>query len=355
MAANPSAILEALERLAPGTPFRQALERIIQQSNGALVVLGSGPEVEEISTGGFRLMGAAFTPARLAELAKMDGGIILDDGWSKILWANVHFIPSSSYPTDETGARHRTAERVARQTGKPVVAVSEDRRLATLFFDGTKIELERATVISAKVNQSLQTLDRFRRRLDEAEDRLTRLEVVDLATHRAVVTLVQRAELVRRIGHGIERDAVSLGDEGIMVRLQLFDLLRGVGHLRDLTLRDYLKPRRERAVREAVDELEAIASHELDDSLLVGKALGFSDLDEPARPRGLRILASVARLPEPVRDELARHFRDFQRLLQADIGQLEQVEGVGGARATQLRHFLDRLVDSGRGWAPDLS
>lgn len=184
--------------------MRQALERVIQGNKGALIVLGWSPEVEEASSGGFKLDGALFTPARLAELAKMDGGIILDDDLTRILYANVHFVPDGTIPTDETGARHRTADRMAIQTKKPVVAVSEGRKVVTLYYDGQKVQLDRPTEVAARVNQELQTLDRLRRRLDDAENRLTMLEVTGLATYRPVITLLQRAELVRRVGVFIE-------------------------------------------------------------------------------------------------------------------------------------------------------
>ncbi len=350
MKASPVTLLEALERLAPGTPLRQAVQRIIQQGNGALIVMGSGSLVEGVCTGGFQLRESEFTPARLAELAKMDGAVVLDDSCERILRANVHLIPDHSLPTDETGARHRTAERVARQTGKPVVAVSEDRRLATLFFDGDKHELESPSVLVAMANQSLQTLERFRRRFDDAEERLTRLEVTDLTTYRAVVTVLRRAELVRRVGAAIVRDADSLGEEGAIVVLQLADLTHGVESRRDLTLRDYLRPSTARRVSQAAADLGRLSMGELDDPLRVASVLGFSHPDDQVRPRGLRILSQVPRLPEPVREALVRHFRDFQKMLHAEIEALDRVEGIGRTRAEQLRLFFDRLVDSVRAW-----
>ncbi|MDP3984657.1 MAG: DNA integrity scanning diadenylate cyclase DisA, partial [Acidimicrobiia bacterium] len=160
-----SSQLEMLARVAPGTPLRKALERIIQQGSGALLVLGDSPAVSAISSGGFRLEGVIFSAPRLAELAKMDGGIVIDDDWDRIVAANVHFLPDPDIPTDETGSRHRTAERLAVQTGKQVVAISEGRHLATLFHNGEKIELARPTVLAARANQDLQTLERLRRRL----------------------------------------------------------------------------------------------------------------------------------------------------------------------------------------------
>ena len=353
MAAADNGLLELLARLAPGTPIRQGLERIIQQGSGALVVLGAGPGVSEISSGGFRLQGVGFSPPRLAELAKMDGGIVVDDEWDRILAANVHFLPDAGIPTDETGSRHRTAERVAVQTGKAVVAVSEGRRLATLFFEGDKIELARATVLTARANQDLQTLERLRRRLDAADERLTLLEVTGLATYRAVVNVLQQGELVRRIGHQIEAQTVTLGGEARLIRVQLAELVRGVEQILSTTLNDYLRPQRTNLISEALEALMVLEDKDLEDLATVGKASGFPELEESAHPRGIRLLGRVGRLPEAVRDELLRHFQSFERMMAASRSELEEVEGIGAARAAMLRRHFDRWRTTVATWEPD--
>lgn len=333
--------------------MREALERIIQMGKGALVVMGHGAGVAAASTGGFRLK-TSFSPARLSELAKMDGGIILDDTLDSVLAANVHFVPDGTIPTDETGSRHRTAERMAIETGKPVVAVSEGRKVATLYFDGQKVQLDRPTEVAARVNQDLQTLDRLRRRLDDAESRLTMLEVAGLATYRPVVTLLQRTELVRRVGVSIEQEAITLGDEGGLMWVQLADMVRGVEHIRTVTLMDYVKPRRESKMSATASAVAELSGADLEDPTSVGKAAGFPGLDEAAIPRGFCLLSKVGRLPDQVREELVRHFHSFGRLLNADLRALEAVEGIGAARAAQLRAFFDRLQYSAESWDPDL-
>jgi diadenylate cyclase len=334
--------------------MRRALERIIQQGKGGLVVLGDGEAVQEVSSGGFSLKSAAFSPARLAELSKMDGGIVLDDSWSTILEAAVHFIPDGSIPTDETGARHRTAERMAVQTGKPVVAVSEGRKVATLFYGAQKIELASPTEVAAHVNQELQSLDRLRNRLDGAEIKLTRLEVAGLASYRPAVTVLQRAELVERLGRVVEARTLTLGEEGRIVYLQLNDLLSGVDFTKRAVLRDYLKPLRSSTIRQAMEDLSALPATDLEDPSRVGKELGFPDLDDPADPRGYRILSQVGRLPDSVRDDIVRHFGSTSRLLRSRVADLIKVEGVGETRAGQLRAYFDRLLDKADEWEPVL-
>lgn len=336
--------------MAPGTTMRYALERIIQQGKGGLVVLGQNDRVKAASSGGFTLNGASFTPARLAELSKMDGGIILSDSWEDILAANVHFAPDGSIPTDETGARHRTAERLALEAEVPVVAVSEGRRVATLFYGDHKIELATPTEVAAYVNHELQTLERLRKRLDESEHRLTRLEVSGLATNRGVVTVVQRAELAQRLGSVIRDRTRTLGDEGRIATIQLNDLLTGVRATEELVLADYLRPLRSGSIETALRRLGDLPGSELEDPARVAKEIGLSDLDDPAEARGHRLLSQVERLPDSVRDDIVRHFGSVSRMLKASESQLIDVEGVGGTRAKQLSGFFHRLAKAALEW-----
>jgi len=316
--------------------------------------LAAAAVVAAVSSGGFSLDGATFTPARLAELSKMDGGIVLDDSWSNILEAAVHFIPDGTIPTDETGARHRTAERMAAQTEKPVVAVSEGRKVATLFYIGQKIELASPTEVAAHVNQELQSLDRLRGRLDDAETKLTRLEVSGLATYRSAVTVLQRAELVDRVGRVVEARTLTLGDEGRIVYLQLNDLLSGVEFTKRAVIRDYSRPLRATTVRRALESLSALSGTDLEDPSRLGKELGFPDLDDPVDPRGFRVLSQMGRLPDVVRDDIVKHFGSVSSLLNAPVELLLKVEGVGETRAGQLRAYFDRLLDNVNEWEPVL-
>jgi diadenylate cyclase len=315
-------------------------------------VLGHSPEVDEVSSGGFALRSSSFTPARLAELSKMDGGIVLDDTWNRIVSAAVHFIPDGSIDTDETGARHRTAERLAVQTGKAVIAVSEGRHVATLFYQGQKVELANPTEVAAHVNQELQSLDRLRRRLDDAEMRLTRFEVSGLATFRPVLTVIQRAILVDRLGDLVAARASTLGDEGRIVSLQLHDLLAGVEQTTRLVLQDYLKPLRRGSVERAQEKLAELQGSDFEDLSRIGRELGFADIDDPAEPRGHRILSQAGRLPDPVRNDLVRHFRTLGRILRADKDELISVEGVGETRADQLLTYFERLQSMAEEWEP---
>lgn len=332
---------ELLSQLAPGTPLRLGIERILQQRKGALMILGHDQRVDMVCRGGFRLENCEFTPARLAELAKMDGGLVLADSLSEIVAANVHFTPDIDLPTDETGARHRTAQQLARQLGKPVVAVSELRFVATVFHDGQKVELEPPTEIAARVNQEMFSLDRLRRRLDDRVQYLSHLEVTGLSTYRVVTEVISQAELIRRVGMSVEMKTITMGGEGRLVSLQLSDLMRGVTDLREMTIHDYIRLRRR--VNAVAKQLEELSDHDLSVLQRVGRVLGFRELDEAVQPRGFRVLSQAGRLPASVRDEVVRYFRgDFQKMLQAPASQFERVEGVGSTRAAWLHRYLTR-------------
>jgi diadenylate cyclase len=341
--------LDVLRALAPGTSLRNAIDLILRQETGALLVLGYGRDVEAICTGGFHIDGADFTPARLAELAKMDGAVVTDEAAEVIYRANVHLIPDTSIDTGETGTRHRTAERVAVQTGRPVVVVSEGRQTATVFIGSSQFELRSPTILLAQANQNLLTLERFRGRLTDDEDRLTQLEVDDIVVNRDVVQFLQRAALVRRIGSDLEHYAVELGGEGELIRLQLVDLLSGVGEVAELVYSDYSRKYPPKT-RQPLDRLQSLSTEHLSDEARVAGLLDLGAQESPVRPRGFRILARIPRLPDAVKTSLVDHFGGLQKLLYANVAELDQVEGVGRTRARQLRHYFDRLLDTTRGW-----
>jgi diadenylate cyclase len=343
MTPKSAAPLDVLRRFAPGTPLREAVDLILRQGSGALIVIGSGPDVDGVSTGGFRLDDAPFTAQRVAELAKMDGGLVVDDEAGFINRANVHFIPDPTIRTDETGTRFRTAERLALQVGRPVLAVSEEgRRFAVVYTNGDRFVLQDPTSLLAEANQRLQSLERLRRQLDEAEDRLTRYEIDDVAVLRDAVVVIQRAALILRLLNDLETIAVELGDEASLIRIQASDLVAGVELLAELVNYDY-QARRPRKGTAALAKLDELAPEDLYHTATVGAALGLTPLDEEGNPRGARALARIPRLPVAVRDGLIRRFGSLRKLLAASVEELSSVEGVGTVRAKQIKTYLDRL------------
>jgi diadenylate cyclase len=306
--------------------------------------------VDEVCSGGFELR-VPFSATRLRELAKMDGAIVLDGGAEYIVRAAVHLVPDPTLPTDESGTRHRTAERVGRQTGCPVISVSKSMRIIALYLDGARYVLEDSAAILSRANQALATLERYKHRLDEVSGALTAHEIEDLATARDVTAVAQRLEMVRRIAGEIEGYKVELGTDGRLLALQLDELIAGSDFERQLVVQDYLPAAGgspDDQVDRVLEELERLSPEELLDMATVATVLGLGGsgmLDEPVEPRGYRLLAKVPRLPRPVAEQLVTHFGGLHKLLAASVAELQAVDGVAEPQARAVREGLSRLAE----------
>lgn len=354
MAAPPGDDLfrSTLAAVAPGTPLRDGLERILRGNTGGLVVLGHDRAVESLCTGGFEL-DVEFSATRLRELAKMDGAIVVSTDLSRIVRAAVHLVPDPTIPTEESGTRHRTAERVARQTGFPVISVSQSMRIIALYAEGRRYVLDDSAAILSRANQALATLERYKLRLDEVAGTLSALEIEDLVTVRDAASVSQRLEMVRRIADEIEGYVVELGTDGRLLSLQLEELMAGVETERELVVRDYLPAGGGRHGGEAggvLVELSEMSPTDLLDLTVLARTMGFpggaDTLDAAVSPRGYRLLAKVPRLPRVVVDRLVDHFGSLQKLLAAGVEDLQAVDGVGENRARSVREGLSRLAES---------
>lgn len=339
----------ALASVAPGAPLREGLDRILQAKRGALIVVGDGPEVLSICSGGL-LLDAEFSPQRLSELAKMDGAIILASDSSRIARANVHLVPDPKVPTSETGTRHRTAERVARSIDVPVISVSEDMSIIAVYRDAERHRLQPIPQLVDRANQALQTLERYKNRLDNVTAALSALEVEDLVTVRDVATVLQRAEMVRRIAEEIEGYLVELGDDGRLLMLQLDELMGGVDDERRLVVRDYFKEKSGWRLDQAVQGLSGLPTEELLDVRRVAQVLGLpsgvDDMEASLEARGYRLLSRIPRLPAGVIEEIVEHFSNLQKAMRATVEDLDEVSGVGEARARSIKEGLARLAES---------
>jgi len=341
--------MEALAVVAPGQPLREGLDRILQANMGALIVVGDGPEVLAICSGGF-LMDAEFTPQRLSELAKMDGAIILAPDASRIARANVHLVPDPNVPTSETGTRHRTAERVARSIDVPILSVSEELSLIAVYRRDRKHVLDPIPRLLARANQGLQTLERYKARLDAVSSSLSALEVEDLVTVRDVVTVLQRAEMVRRIAEELEGYIVELGTDGRLVLLQLEELMGGVEDDRRLVIKDYFRDQPSWRLDQAMTSLGTCSTEDLLDLKRVAAVLHLppeaAELEVGLQPRGYRLLSRIPRLPDAVVDRIVERFGNLQKILRATLDDLDEVEGVGSSRARAIKDGLTRLAET---------
>ena len=341
-------LVRALEMVAPGTAVREGIDAIGQGRLGALICIGDSEELSFLYSGGIKL-DIDYTPALLYQVAKMDGAIILNSNATKICWANVQLMPDPTILSLETGTRHRTAERVAKQTDALVIAVSASRDVVSLYLDGAKYILEDIPVVLAKANQALATLDKYRSRLDQVSTRLTALEFEGGVTLHDVLTVLQRGELVTRMAVEIERYIVELGTEGRLIEMQLEETTVGTAAEKAALVRDYLFSYSDEAFAAGLEEIGRLPHQDLLDFGRLAELLGYdrklNTLDYPVSPRGYRVLGRVPRLPKLVVAQIVTEFGGLDELLAANDSELEAIEGVGEIRAKDIREGLRRLQE----------
>ncbi|QOR66742.1 DNA integrity scanning protein DisA [Cytobacillus suaedae] len=341
---NDKSLNHILRFIAPGTPIREGIDNVLRAKTGGLIVVGYNEIVKEVVDGGFQI-NSPFSPAYLYELAKMDGAIILNESGSKILYANAQLVPSTNTLSTETGMRHRTAERVARQTGALVIAISQRRNVITLYQGEFRYALKDIGVILTKANQAIQTLEKYKTVLDQAITDLGALEFEELVTHAEVLQVLHRIEMVLRIKSEILCYINELGTEGRLLRLQMTELLVNVEKEAALVIKDYMKDRASEPY-EILDKLQELSNEELLDDTIILKLLGYSvatDPDEVVATRGYRILNKIPRLPPLIIENLVSTFQNMKQIMQSSVEQLDEVEGIGEVRARKIKEGLKRI------------
>ena len=333
-------LLHALRKISPGTPLRQGLDNVLRAKTGGLIVLANDKDISEIVDGGFKI-NADYSPAYLYELAKMDGAIVLSEDVKTILLANAQLIPDYSISTSETGTRHRTAERVAKQTGAIVISISQRRNIITVYRGEQKYVVEEISKIFTKANQALQTLEKYKSVLDQAILNLNSFEF----TIYEVALVVQKIEMVMRIITVIEKYVIELGEEGTLVRMQLEELMGTTKKDRMMIYMDYKKDNVE--LKDIQRKMKSLTDDELLDLVKVSKILGYSgiteSMDMEIRPKGYRILNKIHRLPTGIIENIINYFDDFKSIQAASIEDLDEVEGIGEIRATYIKNGLIKM------------
>src|SRR4030081_1131059 len=341
-------LVKALEMVAPGTALRDGLDHILHARTGGLILIGDPEELSFMFSGGIKL-DIDYSPALLYQVAKMDGAIVLNENVTKIVWSNVQLMPDPTILSVETGTRHRTAERVSKQTEALVIALSARRDVVSLYVGGSKNIMVEIPVVLAKANQALATLDKYRSRLDQVSTRLTALEFEGGSTLHDVLTVLQRAELVTRMAVEIERYIVELGTEGRLIEMQLDETTGGTAAEKDGVVRDDLFSYSDEAFAAGLEEIGRLPHQDLLDFGRLAELLGYdrklNTLDYPVSPRGYRVLGRIPRLPKLVVTQIVNEFGGLDELLAATDAELEGVEGVGEIRAKDIREGLRRLQE----------
>src|SRR5204862_1315078 len=341
-------LLRALDMVAPGTGLREGIDGIIHARTGGLILLADADDIGFLLSGGIRL-DVDYNPALLYQLAKMDGAIVLDANASRILWANVQLMPDPPILSMATGTRHRTAERVSKQTKALVVAISQRRDVVSIYLEGMKYILVDIPTVLSKANQGLATLEKYRDHLDRISTRLTEQERQGAVMLHDALAVLQRAELVTRMAAEVERYIIELGTEGRLLEMQLEETVTGVMAERAALVRDYGVVDSEEQLERTLSELAALPHQELLDFGRLAELLGYdrktSTIDFAVTPRGYRALSRIPRLPRLVIQKIVRHFGDLDAIVNAAEKELESVDGVGSARAREIREGLRTLQE----------
>lgn len=342
-------ILEVLKKVAPGTTLRDGLDNILKAKTGALIVLSESDAVMNVVDGGFKL-DLDFTPANIYELCKMDGAIVVSSDIKKILRANVQLIPDAKIKTVETGTRHRTAERVAKQTNEIVICISQRRGIITIFKGDFRYVIKEIDAVNIEANQMLETLEKYKKVFDNKLNILNEYEFNDIVTLENVIVAIQRAEMVMRIVEEIQRQIYELGDDGRLVRMQLEELIGGLEKEETLIIKDYIAPsKKKRLPEKIVEALEELSYEELSKESMIAKLLGYENFDNydevGVYPRGYRILNKIPRMPSNIVENLVDAYKSFQHILAADIESLDEVDGIGEVRAKTIKQSLKRMQE----------
>lgn len=339
-------LTEALHVVAPGMALREGLDNIVRARTGVLLVLAAEDEVGPLVTGGFPV-DVEPSSLMLYELAKMDGAIIMARDGSRITHANVHLMPDPAIPSVETGTRHRTAERVAKQINALVISISAARDVVSLYIDDIRYVLEEMRSILTKANQALQTLEKYKVRLDQVSTSLTSLEFEGAVTLYDVLTVVQRTEMVLMIAGEIEHYILELGQEGRLIRLQLEELMLDVRRDRKAVIRDYAPSFADQNVDQIAEKLRELESEELLSLPRVAEVMGYDPtskmMEVHLSPRGFRMLRKIPRLPLSVIKNMVGRFGHLEQIMEASAEELESVEGIGPVRAAEIIEGFDRL------------
>lgn len=338
-----------LKMVAPGTLLREGIENVLRAKTGGLIVLCDDPEVRKIAEGGFTI-NEEMNPARLYELAKMDGAIILDEKGKNIWKANVQLHPTVDTPVQETGIRHRIAARTAMQTGAIVIAISQRRSMLTLYKGKERFVIADPAALMAKANQALRTMERYCAEQQEDFTNLSDLEFEDTALVNDVVKVVQRSEMVKRIAEELDFYLLQMGDEGGLVEVQKEEMtVNAMAEYHDL-LADYAPKDDKRSVTGLEKRVAELDDSDLFDNITLARTLGFGSgnevLDMAVMPRGYRMLGKVPRLPQPIVANIVEHFHsDFPSLRNATVESLDEVEGVGRVRSNMIFRSFARQKD----------
>ena len=334
---------EMLLQITPGTPLREGVYNIIDAGIGALIVVGMDEAVEKMLDGGFYI-NCEYTPERIFELAKMDGAIIVDEECKTIIYANVHLQVDRKYSSEESGTRHRTAQRAGKQTNKLVIAVSERRKTISLYKGEMRYKLKDMSEIMNEASQALKTMERYRYVLDKSLANLTILELDDIVTIYDAALVLQRFEMMMRIEEELKGYVLELGVEGRLIELQLEDLAQDI-HVEMLEfLSDYKSEDVEyESILAQLREFNNTELLEIENfASVLGYKKSYSSLDNKISPKGYRILGKISKLTKKDIEKLVSNYGELSSIQEAPIEELSDTK-LSKLKIKAIKNGLKRL------------
>ncbi len=307
--------LNILRSISPGTHLRAGIDGALKSGRGALIVV-ENENLHPIIDGGFKV-NCRFTSQKLIELSKMDGAIILSKDMKKINYANVLLVPESKISSNETGTRHKAAERTAKSIGGLVIAISERRNETTVYYKNIRHILKTTDEILRKVNENIQLLEKHRELFDKHTERLNRLEVRNYPSLSQAINVIQRGILIEKISGGLRRQIIEIGNEGALLKTRLKELVNGVEKETNLVIKDYTKL----DVRKSRILLESLSYDELTDEKNILGSLAYESINQNASIKGWRILSKTS-LPEPDLANLIKKAETLGKALHSNINEV---------------------------------
>lgn len=311
-------ILEFMKKVSPGNPLRIVIDDLIRSNLGALIVFDS-PGIHNCFEGGFRI-NCRFTSQRLFELCKMDGGVIVSNDLKRILYGNVTLTPEKNITTDETGTRHKAAEKTAKQANTFTIAVSERRKKTTVYYGKSKFYLRNVEEVMRGLTNSLQVLEKQREQFTDLITKLNVLEISNLVSVGDVCKIIQRCEMISRISDSMKKELIQLGKEGNIIHMRFRELVKGIDKKLNEMIRDY-SPMSLKKTRLLLSNLTFENLTEIDS---ISRLIFEQDVEESIVPKGYRFLEHIG-VSEKESSEVVLNFENINRILQIEEKDLEIV------------------------------
>lgn len=332
-------MLDFLKKVSPGSALRIVIDDLIRSDLGALIVLES-PSLQECFEGGFRV-NCRFTPQRLFELCKMDGAVIISADLKRILYGNVLLTPDKSIATNETGTRHKAAEKTAKQAETFIIAVSERRKKTTLYHCKSRAYLRQVEEILRGLTNSLQILEKQKEQFNDLLAKLNVLEISGLVSIGDICRILQRCEMISRIADSMKKELIELGKEGNIIQMRFKELIKGVEKKGDEMIRDYSPL--------SLKKTQLLLSNLTFDSLTepesIARLIFQKELEDSIAPKGFRFLYYLG-LNEKEASLIINSFSNLNAILEVEEIKLEELlKGRASILKKEIMELREQILE----------